>query len=256
MKEERFSKIYWIIGLFIVGLSGLYLNRLYADIYQTIGAAHLKEPVINQKYMLSQGNEASTTSSLVYVALGDSLSAGVGTDRYEDSWPYLVAQKLLVKNTKVTLKSEAVPGYQTSDVIKKLLDPTIQEQPNFITVLVGVNDIHNQVSARNFQVNYDQILSRLSKETKAKIYLVNLPYIGSDALIQAPYDTYFNFQTKKFNQIIKELAAKYRVNYIDLYTPSFDLFRKSGDHYSADLFHPSAKGYKIWADIIYDSINQ
>ncbi|MFA5886198.1 MAG: SGNH/GDSL hydrolase family protein [Patescibacteria group bacterium] len=254
MAQNYLTKIYLIIGLLAVLSGGIYLNRAYAYIYQTIGGAHLKEFDLTSKYMIN--NEGQSTSSLIYVALGDSLTAGVGAYTPEDSWPYLVAKKLAGSQEKVILKSQAVPGFKTSDVVSELLEQTIVEKPDLVTVLIGVNDLHNQVSPRDFQSNYEQILSRLTKETKAKIYLVNLPYIGADTLIRVPYNFYFDHQTRAFNQIIKKLAAKYLVSYVDLYTTSFELFKKSGDHYSADLFHPSAKGYQIWADIIYDSINQ
>ncbi len=254
MSQNYLIKIYLITSLLIVLSGGIYLNRAYAHIYQTIGDAHLQEFDLTSKYMIN--DEVRATSSLIYVALGDSLTAGVGAHTPEDAWPYLVAKKLAGSDKKIILKSQAVPGFKTSDVISELLEQTIAEKPDLVTVLIGVNDIHNQVSRRDFQSNYEQILSRLTKETKAKIYLVSLPYIGADTLIRAPYNFYFDYQTQAFNEIIKELAIKYQLVYIDLYTPSQELFKKSGDHYSADLFHPSAKGYQIWAAIIYDSINQ
>lgn len=254
MKDVKRTKTYWILGIIIFLIIAIYLNRGYSYIYDTIGLADLKKFDLNHYYMISGYSEA--TSSLKYVALGDSLTAGVGANRYEDSWPYLLAQKLAGENKNIILRAEAVPGYKTVDVISELLEPAIKENPDFLTVLIGVNDIHNQVSATDFRKNYENILNRLIKETKAKIYIINLPYIGSDKLIEPPYNSYFNRQTQEFNEIIKKLASKYQLKYIDLYTASYELFKKSGDHYSPDLFHPSATGYKIWAGIIYDNINK
>jgi lysophospholipase L1-like esterase len=52
------------------------------------------------------------------------------------------------------------------------------------------------------------------------------------------------------------LAQKNNVSYIDLYSPTLKEFKKSDSYYSTDLFHPSAKGYAFWANIIYDNFNQ
>ena len=90
------------------------------------------------------------------------------------------------------------------------------------------------------------------QETKAKIYIINIPFIGSNSLILPPYNYYFNFRTIEFNKIIEDLAQKNNISYIDLYSPTIKEFNKSDSYYSADLFHPSAKGYAFWAKIIYD----
>ncbi|MFA6995380.1 MAG: SGNH/GDSL hydrolase family protein [Patescibacteria group bacterium] len=193
---------------------------------------------------------------IVYVALGDSLTAGVGLSNYNDSFPYLLARRFGKSDQAVTLKDRATPGTKTEDLLDKLLPLAIKDGPDIVTVLIGINDIHGIISADNFKNNYDRILSRLTKETSAKIYVINLPFIGADTLVLPPYNYLLDARTKEFNKIIKQLANKYSVSYIDLYTPTVALFKTSGAHYSVDLFHPSATGYKIWADIIYDNINK
>jgi lysophospholipase L1-like esterase len=254
MSNKKNLKIYSLLGLLLILIVGIYLNRTYAHIYQTISRTHLLETNSQLNFMVTRNDVA--TSSLVYVALGDSLTAGVGTARYEESWPYLLAQRWAATNTKIILKSQAVPGYKASDVVAQLLTPAIQDQPDLVTLFIGMNDVHGQTPPAEFTKNYDYILSRLTQETRAKTYLINLPYLGADTLILPPYNYYFQRRTQEFNGIIKELAEKYRVKYVDLYTPSLALFSRSGEQYSADLFHPSASGYQLWAAIIYDSIHQ
>ncbi len=230
----------------------LYLNRAYAHIYQTIENAHLA-PVKSMKNQIIN-SDASATSSLTYLSLGDSLMAGVGTRQKSDSLPYLLALKMATTKKRVVLHNYAVPGYKTNDLIDKLLSIAINTKPQIVTVLIGVNDIHAQVSLNTFRHNYNYILNQLKHKTKAKIYLISIPFIGARTMMLPPYQSYFDFQTKRFNLIIKELADKYKVNYVDLYGPTVDLFKKTGPQYSADLFHPSALGYRIWAQKIYDYI--
>jgi lysophospholipase L1-like esterase len=119
-----------------------------------------------------------------------------------------------------------------------------------------VNDIHGNISKKDFKNNYEEILSRLTKETKAKIFVVNIPFLGGTDLLRFPYNFYFEYQTKEFNEVIKNLSENYKVQYIDLYSETVDKFKKEGDHYSVDSFHPSEKGYSEWAKIIYDGINK
>ncbi|MCU0680430.1 MAG: SGNH/GDSL hydrolase family protein [Planctomycetes bacterium] len=246
------KKKYLIIILAVIVIVGAYLYFSNAYIYHHIKSANLSaSDSANKTYIMGNKNRLQ---SLVYVALGDSLTSGVGTNKYEESFPYLVAEKL-AKDNKVVFKHFSYPGDRTSDLINKFLTPAIAEKPDLVTLLIGTNDMHGRVGKEVFENNYEQILARLRKETSARIYVVSVPFLGSNTLILPPDSYYFDQETKAYNEIIKKLAQKYKVNYIDIATPTAALFKQNGPHYAADSFHPSAAGYQLWAKIIYDSIN-
>ena len=251
MSQQVKRLIYFVIIPLIV--ISIYLYFANGFIYYRIGAGNLAAPITKDVYFM---NNSATPSNLVYVALGDSLTSGDGTTKQTESFPYNIAEQLAAKGQEVTLKNLSYPGATTQNLINDLLDKAVVAQPDTITLLIGVNDMHNHVSPEQFRANYKYILERLSKETKAKIYVINLPFIGSNTAILPPLDIYFNSQTQKFNNIIFSLANDYNLTYIDLYTPTKELLRKDGPHYSSDSFHPSAAGYKWWADIIYDSFDK
>jgi lysophospholipase L1-like esterase len=240
-----------ILAVIILIAAAVYLNRAYSHIYGTIGAANLKPADGNKTYIIND----MTRNTLIYTALGDSLSAGAGAETYQEALPYVLAEKLSSASRQVILNNRSLSGIETEGIIADFLSPAVADTPNIVTVLIGANDIHNKVTAARFEANYEEIVSRLKNETTAKIYLISIPFIGADSLMPPPYQKLFDARTREFNVIIKKIAAKYGINYIDLYSPTVDLFKRSGDHYSKDLFHPSAKGYQIWADIIYADIN-
>jgi lysophospholipase L1-like esterase len=246
-------KKYLFIVLAVIATTFIYMNLNYSHIYKKIDDANLKSPDKNQTYVLGYG---INSESVNYVAMGDSLTAGVGADNYEKSFPFLIAKNLADRGNDVVLKNRALPGAKTADLKGDLLDQVIKDEPSIITLLIGVNDIHGNISKSEFKSNYEEILSRLTKETKAKIFVVNIPFLGGTDLLRFPYNFYFDYQTKEFNEVIKNLSENYKVQYIDLYSQTIDEFKKEGDHYSADSFHPSEKGYGEWAKIIYDGINK
>ncbi len=247
------KRIYWLILALIVIALAIYFNRSYAHIYDTITMVNLTAPEHETGYALGNVFKAKDT---IYVALGDSLTAGVGLEQYEDSYPYLVANKLTAQFEGVTLVPLASPGARTIDLGTGLLDQAIKAQPKIVTILIGINDVHGSVSLGEFSKNYEHLLNRLTQETSATIYTISIPYIGDKTLIHWPYSTYFNWRIKQFNQEIKNLATRYQVQYLDLYTPAFADFQNMSPNYAADHFHPSAVGYTIWANLIYDHLHQ
>jgi lysophospholipase L1-like esterase len=244
-----------IIGVLTVVIIGLYLNRAYAYIYDEMGRVNLESSDNKGMYTINSAASSTAATTLVYAALGDSLTAGVGTTKYEDSYPYLVAQKLAGADQRVVVQDLGIPGEQTKGLLADVVPLANNNQPNIITVLIGVNDIHNQVAAATFRKNYDAILTRLAKNSTARIYTISIPFIGADTLMWPPYQWYFNSRTQEFNTIIQDLSRQHQVTYIDIYTPTVNIFKQAGSHYSADRFHPSAAGYQIWANLIYDSLH-
>ncbi len=251
MIKHYFKRVgYWGSLLIILAIVlVLYFNRSYAYIYKHIDKMALKTPDHGVAYLVVNNDTAST--SLTYAALGDSLTAGVGADKASDTFPYLLAQYLAGNDYRVNLKVRAVPGAKTQDLLTSLVSAAIEDEPDVVTILIGVNDIHGEISQDVFKKNYELILERLTTETKAKIYIINIPFIGADNLLLPPYNYMFDYKTRQYNKIILELATKYNIKYIDLYTETQDLFKRSGSHYASDFFHPSSQGYKIWADLIY-----
>ena len=250
------KKIRWLIIFAFIFAAGAYLYLSHAYIYRKIDQAKLKSPDKNQIFIISANmDDAKTGEDLTYAALGDSLTAGVGVNNYKEAYPYLIAGRLALGGSRVVLKDRSIPGAKTGD-LSALVAQAIADRPDVITLLVGVNDVHGKISLAEFKNNYGVILKRLTKETEAKIYLVNIPFIGAPNLILPPYNYYFDWKTKRFNAVIKALAETYQLGYIDLYSETEAQFKKSGAHYSPDLFHPSAEGYALWAEIIYGNINK
>ncbi len=219
------------------------LNRSYAGIYNNIGQANLVNPNLQNNYIL--GNSKAI---LKYAALGDSLTAGVGADSYQKTYPYILAEHLL-NQAPVSLTILAHPGSTSQSVLDSQVQPAINLKPNLVTILIGTNDIHNFVSTQDYEKNYIEIVEKL-KSTGANIILINIPYTGSPDSVKFPYNFYFNAKTKQFNQIIQTISQKEQVKLIDIYTPTYQLMSSSNDYYSPDLFHPSSKGYILWGQII------
>ena len=243
------KKVYIIILflILILAISG-YVWFGYATVYNRISDGGLS--VVDNQYVYTINPMGE--QKIKYAALGDSLTAGVGATKYENSYPYLLAQKMTEQNKKVVLSDFSLLGARAEDVIHDLLGLAINETPDVVTVLIGVNDVREKTSEQDFKNNYQQIVNGLVNQTEAKIYLISIPFIGSNTVYLPGYDVYFRQRTVAFNQIIQEIALAQNIKYIDIATPTEKVFKTDGPHYSVDSFHPSDSGYNIIMQQIYD----
>ena len=250
--KKRKIKIYILIILIVIAI--VILNRSYAYIYDYIGQNDLKNPNSANSYQIKA--DGYSTSSLKMVAIGDSLSAGVGCTDYHYSFTYQLGQKIAQeKHQTVEFYNYASPGARSQDLINSQIFNAVNDNPDIISVFVGVNDIHGIIPARKFKSNLDDIISYLQNNTKSQIILLNIPYIGSNELIWWPFDWYFGLRTMQYNQIIKGICQKHNIKCVDLYKINKNI-KKINNFYSEDKFHPSCAGYLNWSNDIYDSINK
>jgi lysophospholipase L1-like esterase len=236
-----------ILGIVIVVLGfGVYLNRSYASIYKFNNLDLSKVP-ITRNYLLENG---PGEKRIRYVALGDSLTYGVGTTDYEKTYVYYFAQNELKRNLSVEVNNLGIPGAKVADVLRYQVPQAINLKPDLVTILVGINDVHNVTSVDSFQSDYSEIIRQLKANGNPTIVIINIPYLGSRELIMYPFNFYFHYKIGNFNKSIKKVSEKDNVFYIDLYKALSGRPIVDPVYYSLDGFHPNENGYKIWGEII------
>ncbi len=242
------SKLIIIVIIIIVAIIGIYLNRAYAYIYSRfeLTKAPIETTYMTEKPLLEKG------APITYVAIGDSLTAGVGASSVSSSLPALLAEKLTAQNgAQVSVKNLGMPGATSLSLVTKSILDLSQYDPQLVTIFIGTNDVHNFVPLDVFKTNLLTVVNAIKQTTKADIYLINIPYLGATDLVFPPYDVYFKAQLRQYNTVIDEVSQETNVNLIDLYTASEKPLRADPRLYSIDRFHPSDSGYTLWANLIY-----
>ena len=114
----------------------------------------------------------------VYVALGDSISAGRYATAPDDIFPALVAEKLGM-NLNLVARSGAKAAWAIPQ-----LGAIAAAHPALITVELGTNDVGFKTPIEVFAAQYDAILSALSSPTTRILCIGSwLPSAGYDAII-------------------------------------------------------------------------
>ena len=191
-----------------------------------------------------------------YLPLGDSYTICTGALEQE-SWPRLLTEHL--NNSKIRcslLNNPARNGFSTQDLIENELPLLKKLKPDFVTLLIGVNDWVRQVPKEEFERNLKHILDDLQKSLpdKRQILLITIPDFG----VTPQGKNYgggrdISKGIEEFNEIILREATQRKLVCVDI----FELSKGMGndrDLIAMDGLHPSAKEYAAWERLILPEV--
>lgn len=195
----------------------------------------------------------NTDSKIRFVALGDSYTICEGA-QWEESWPFLLTQHLNDSKIPVELiANPSVTGWTSQDLIDKELPIYDESNPDFATLLIGVNDWVQKVSEEQFQKNLTFILDRMQAKLKVKtnLILISIPDFGvtpKGAQYSGGRDIAAGIA--EFNSILHQEAIKRNLSWVDIY-PTTQLMKNNPNLISSDELHPSAAEYELWVRLIF-----
>ena len=224
-----------------------------------------------------------------YVALGDSLTQGVGDTTNQGGFVSLLAQDM-ENNLGVQMKTSnfGVSGNTSQQILTRLKeDKDLQEalsQADFMTLTVGGNDVRKVVlnhildlslsdfdePAKEYEANVEEIITLARKKNpNLPIYILG---IYNPFYLNFPELTEMQTVVNRWNTQTQNISQKYQGVY---FIPINDLLYKGIDGqtgvadlsdgklvitndalYSEDSFHPNNTGYEIMKKAVLEKINE
>ncbi|QFT89554.1 Spore germination lipase LipC [Bacillus sp. THAF10] len=186
------------------------------------------------------------------VALGDSLTHGVGDDGgqgYIDNLEGLLEEE---KNIVVRVKNYAIRGQESDGVVKQVNLTNVSQdlqKADYIILFIGTNDLLQSnggdlsgidekkiaAGAKNYEENIEQILTRIRKENPSSPIL----FLG----LYNPYpdSTQIERIIERWNRNSLEVVKKYdKVKFIS----TNHILKEKSTEYFSDALHPNEKGYQ------------
>lgn len=170
------------------------------------------------------------------IFLGDSL-----TDRCE--WAELFSNP--------NVKNRGLSGDKTDGVLDRL-DEITESKPDKIFIMIGVNDIRHNVKIDSVIKNYNTIIKNIKKESpKTKIIIQSVLPVNNK--IGKTKTT--NIKVDSLNYLIKEIAKKFNIPYVDINSKLKDDEGRLDKKYSEDGLHINGKGYLVWKSVIENYVD-
>lgn len=185
---------------------------------------------------------------LRYVALGDSYTIGTSVPA-DESWPVQMAARVdgieLVANL-------AANGYTSADLIIEQLPSLAEHDPQFVTLLIGVNDVVQGVPLADYEVNVDFILQTLVDSLGADrvVCLATPDYTVTPQGAAFGDPEQQRAEIVRFNEALANACEAYGAPFVP---DIFEISQAAADDPSlvaSDGLHPSGAQYALWVDAI------
>lgn len=217
-----------------------------------------------------RGGRNAPSGPLRLIVFGDSTTAGVGVSRAEDSLPLVLAQRLAdARGRSVAVLSYGWSGARMHDVLRDQLQrallPGHQGQApwlptaDVVIIVAGANDATHGTSPGRFRAALRATLEAIRREApQAEITVAGIPRFRGALRQLEPLMSMIDAYAILLRGVQRQEARRSQVHYADLRRAVPRLAAREGlgiaDVLATDHFHPSARGYRMWAEAIFDSL--
>jgi acyl-CoA thioesterase I len=187
------------------------------------------------------GPEARREQLALYVALGDSFTAGTGC-RDGEAWPERLTSGLRARNPQLELRNLAVEGATSEEVLAQLPE-AIELEPDLVTVVCGANDVlrSTRPDAHAYARRLASILGRLQDANPiVRIITATAPERWDFLELGPRTRARVECGVARFNRATRGVADAYGVPCLEV-AGHPGLGR--GENFCADGLHPSALGH-------------
>lgn len=212
----------------------------------------LVAPVAAASYGVSSRSSTDVEAGeagLRYVALGDSYTIGTSVATAERFPDQLVAALGSEPPALELVANLGVNGYTSDDLIRQELPALDALGPEFVTVLIGVNDVVQGVPLDRYEANVAVILGALIERLSAdRIVVVAIPdYTVTPSGADFGDPPFQSASIQRENAVMERLTAARDIAFVDI----FDISREAATDrglVADDGLHPSGAQYARWVE--------
>jgi lysophospholipase L1-like esterase len=192
--------------------------------------------------------EAEGTVPVVWI--GDSTAFGVGVTDGADAVASVVAR---ARDERVV--NLAVSGATLHDVVEGQLPKVAAHAPARVYVSIGANDVTHLTRSDAFEEDYRRLLRRLPMD--ADLVVLGVPDMGAPPRLAQPLRAIAGWRGRRLDRIVERLARRHPgATYVDIEGRTGSAFRRDADRlFADDGYHPSAAGYRVWADAVLATVD-
>ncbi|WP_407270265.1 SGNH/GDSL hydrolase family protein [Radiobacillus sp. PE A8.2] len=208
----------------------------------------------------------SIKEDLNIVAIGDSLTEGIGDESNGEGYVGILEQTLKTSSENVTITNYGVQGNRTDNLLERLDRNIIIDSikdADIVLITIGANDIMKVAQDNILNLEYEPFeKEQVHFKDRMRSIMDNIASKNPDAIIYLigfynPFEQYFGY-IKELDLIVNSWNATEQsiANEFDnaYFIATKDLFEDRDDLLATDNFHPNKAGYQLMADRILNKI--
>ena len=165
---------------------------------------------------------------------------------------------------KIEVINKGIGGNTAWQMRDRWTDDMLYFQPDYLVILIGINDLHQPISAgmdkdealQKHTEAYDEVLARTKEELPdCKIVLLEPFYMSRDSAVES-HRTKVLKELSDYIAVTHEMSKKYNTKLIK----TQELYQKVLKHYETDTIcpepvHPNRTGHMVMAEAVYDALS-
>ncbi|HEY4601788.1 MAG TPA: SGNH/GDSL hydrolase family protein [Cerasibacillus sp.] len=221
------------------------------------------------QYIIDHAQHIFANKAAQIVAIGDSLTEGVGDETKQGGYVGMLEQTLQEKKVLARIENLGKSGNRTNQLRERLNEVDIAQsikRADMIFITIGANDIMYVLKKNITNITIEPFIKEKERyETRLKDIFTRLRELNQDAEVYLigfynPFEAYFHDieelteLTRQWNEVGQEVTANDSRAY---FIPTADLFvGRTSELLSDDYFHPNQAGYEVIANRIIQFLNQ
>lgn len=198
---------------------------------------------------------------------GDSIT-DAGRSRTDDNnrglgYPHLVTAQLGYENPGVyEFINRGISGNRSIDLCARVKEDFINVEPDYISILIGVNDVWHEISSKNgvsgekFERNLTMLLDEIFEALPNVKIMMLEPFVLKGTATENAWDE-FNSEVALRAEAVKRLCEKYNMKFISLQDKFDEACKKAPESYwAADGVHPTPYGHELIANAWIEAFNE
>jgi lysophospholipase L1-like esterase len=182
--------------------------------------------------------------------VGESTAAGCGVDTHDDGFPGCLARELAAR-TRRPVRWEVVGQFgATARCIRYRLQPRLGANLNVAVLLAGANDVLTRRTPQQWRDDLAAIVEDLADRAE-HVAVAGVPPFAAFPALPTTLGRYLAQRAGALDEVSQQVCAKHpRATWIS----STDILPIGPDFFAHDRFHPSAAGYRRWAQVVADHL--
>ncbi|WP_282015702.1 GDSL-type esterase/lipase family protein [Marinifilum flexuosum] len=163
--------------------------------------------------------------------LGDSLTCA---GRWDDFFP----------NHDVF--NHGVPGEKSNEILLRL-PGMLDEKPDVLFVMMGINDLGDGIETTLIIENYSKLIKQVRKAANIKMVVQSVLPVNFHLFSTDAFDSE---KIRDINKLLKSLCEEENITFVDLYSSFSTYSNELMREYTYDGLHLNDAGYQVWKNCL------